>query len=77
MVSVKMVASLIGEDGEAWHSGEVHEASVQFARKLIYDGKATAVVDLPPAPPLTSRLFTTAADPVPATRDPVKPKGKK
>jgi hypothetical protein len=73
MPRVRLVESLIGEDGQDWHSGETHEASNDFACYLVGRGAAVVVDGVLSAAPLTTQAFD-APDPVAAHRDPIGPK---
>lgn len=75
MPKIKILVSLVGDTGEAWHAGEIHEASVGFARYLVGRGAAVALEDLP-APRLTTQAFQ-AQESVAQHRDPAKAKGRK
>lgn len=76
MIRVRMTSSLVGEDRQDWHSGEIHEASDFYARYLI--GRGAAVLADPETPHLRSSPLTTASlehgDPVAAHRDPDSPR---
>lgn len=50
-VAVEMIRGVTGEDQEEWHPGEVHPATVMFAKWLVDQGKARLASARPkPAP---------------------------
>ncbi len=75
MPKVRMTASLVGEHGQDWLSGETYDATPHYARYLVGRGAAVLVDGELPATPLTTQAFE-ASDPVAAHRDPVKRKKK-
>lgn len=71
MPQVRIRKGLVGEDGQDWLPGEVHDASDKFARDIVFRRAAVLVEgeELDASPTLTTKALRNA-DPSPSHRDP-------